>query len=84
MEYSVSEFDDVVIFKQIIDKYTWMRSVDLYSRMKKTLQNNHSLLERINESIFKAEEQINSIGDNVHEFYKLLINDQIFEAEKKS
>lgn len=76
MEYFISELDDVVIFKQTIDKYTWIRMVDSCSRMKSSASVDDSLLDAL-------EEEVDRIGDSVLEFYKLLINDEVYEAEKK-
>ncbi len=84
MESSIFEFDDVVVFKEIVDKYFWMRHIDLYARMKDRIHSNSSLLEEINQAVSYAEEQIDKIGNNVIESYKLLINDGIYEVEKKS
>lgn len=76
MEYLISELDDVVIFKQTIDKYTYIRMVDSCSRMKSSASvGNNSLLDAL-------EEDIDRIGDSVLEFYKLLINDEVYEVEK--
>lgn len=79
MEYSVSELDDVVVFKQIIDKYTWMRLADSYSRIINTVGQDKQLEIGI-ESI---QDRLNETGDKVTELYKLVINDTIYEVDKK-
>lgn len=83
MEYSISELDDVVIFKQIIDKYNWIRDIDSYVRMKKRVVADNQLLKEIDTAVEYAQVQINRIGENVIELYKLVINDTIYEVDKK-
>lgn len=77
------EDDDVVIFKTLIDKYSRMRNIDELKRLKNSPYIDSTSIDDLNKMIEKDEEAIQQYGDEVIELYMLLINDELYEVDKK-
>lgn len=81
--FDVSEDDDVVIFKNILDKYSIMRDIDYFQEQIIMTDDEERIMGYLIPRLEEAKEALEEIGDLKIEKYKLVINNQIYDAEYK-
>jgi hypothetical protein len=82
-DFDISEDDDVVIFKNILDKYSIMRNIDYFQEQIIMTDDEERIIGYLIPRIEEAKEALEEIGDLKIEKYKLVINSQIYDAEYK-
>lgn len=81
-DFEISEGDDVVIFDKTIDKFYYMRLIAQYREMIEMDPESEYVEEGIR-AIAQYSVELEEIGDDTVDLYKLVINDQIYDAEFK-
>ena len=81
--FDISEDDDVVIFKNILDKYSIMRDIDYFQEQIIMTDDEERIIGYLIPRLEEAKEALEEIGDLKIEKYKLVINSQIYDAEYK-
>ena len=81
--FDVSEDNDVVIFKNILDKYSIMRDIDYFQEQIIMTDDEERIIGYLIPRLEEAKEALEEIGDLKIEKYKLVINSQIYDAEYK-
>lgn len=82
-DFDISEDDDVVIFKNILDKYSIMRDIDYFQEQIIMTDDEERIIGYLIPRLEEAKEALEEIGDLKVEKYKLVINSQIYDAEYK-
>ncbi|ADR34641.1 hypothetical protein Sulku_1981 [Sulfuricurvum kujiense DSM 16994] len=81
-DFEISEGDDVVIFDKTIDKFYYMRLIAQYREMIEMDPESEYIEDGIR-AIAQYSVELEEIGDDTVDLYKLVINDQIYDAEFK-
>lgn len=82
-DFDISEDDDVVIFKNTLDKYSIMRDIDYFQEQIIMTDDEERIIGYLIPRLEEAKEALEEIGDLKIEKYKLVINSQIYDAEYK-
>lgn len=80
-DFDISEGDDVVIFKKIIDKFQLMRDIEHYQESIIMSDSEFHITNILIPWLEETKEALEEIGDRKIEEYKFVINDQIFDAQ---
>jgi len=81
-DFKISEGDDVVILDKTIDKFYYMRLISQYREMIE-LDPESEYAEGGIRAIAEFQIAMDEMGDEIEELYKIIINDQIYDAEFK-